>query len=186
MITLAFIGLVGGLITGVSPCVLPMLPIIFFAGTAGKTEGRAVPADGRVLVDEPTVKKARDFRPLKIIAGIVVSFSLFTLTGSVILSALGLPDDFLRWGGLVILTLVGLGLIFPRSVTGSRSPSTGCPRSTRTTAARSSSASVSAPCTSRAPGRSSLRSQSPVRPATSAGAPSYSRCRSPSVLPCRC
>jgi cytochrome c biogenesis protein CcdA/thiol-disulfide isomerase/thioredoxin len=115
MITLAFIGLVGGLITGVSPCVLPMLPIIFFAGTAGKAEPqrRAAPADGRLLVDDPAVKRARDFRPLKIIAGIVVSFSLFTLTGSVILSALGLPDDFLRWGGLVILTLVGLGLIIP-------------------------------------------------------------------------
>jgi cytochrome c biogenesis protein CcdA/thiol-disulfide isomerase/thioredoxin len=115
MITLAFIGLVGGLITGVSPCVLPMLPIIFFAGTAGRTEPqrRAAPADGRLLVDDPAVKQTRDVRPLKIIAGIVVSFSLFTLTGSVILSALGLPDDFLRWGGLVILSLVGLGLIIP-------------------------------------------------------------------------
>jgi cytochrome c biogenesis protein CcdA/thiol-disulfide isomerase/thioredoxin len=87
MITLALIGLLGGLITGVSPCVLPMLPIIFFAGT--------------------------DSRPLRIIGGIVVSFSLFTLAGSVILSALGLPDDFLRWGGLTILSVVGLGLIFP-------------------------------------------------------------------------
>ncbi|WBQ03877.1 cytochrome c biogenesis protein CcdA [Kribbella sp. CA-293567] len=101
MLTLAFIGLVGGLITGVSPCVLPMLPIIFFAGTTGKTDAA-----------EP-VKRRRDFRPLKIIAGIIVSFSLFTLAGSVILSALGLPDSFLRWGGLTILTLVGIGLIFP-------------------------------------------------------------------------
>ena len=115
MITLALIGLLGGLITGVSPCVLPMLPIIFFAGTTGKTEPAArKSADGNVLVEEVEVgKPARDFRPLKIIAGIVVSFSLFTLAGSVILSALGLPDDFLRWGGLTILTLVGLGLIFP-------------------------------------------------------------------------
>lgn len=113
MITLALIGLLGGLITGVSPCVLPMLPIIFFAGTAGKTE-RRVAAGGSVLVEEIEVgKPPRDFRPLKIIAGIVVSFSLFTLAGSVILSALGLPDDFLRWGGLTILALVGLGLIFP-------------------------------------------------------------------------
>ncbi|MEV8372120.1 cytochrome c biogenesis protein CcdA [Kribbella sp. NPDC056861] len=127
MLTLAFIGLVGGLITGVSPCVLPMLPIIFFAGTSGKTEpasaagakrGRkAGTPDGDVLVAEAdsneAVKPKRDFRPLKIIAGIIVSFSVFTLAGSVILSALGLPDSFLRWGGLTILTLVGLGLIFP-------------------------------------------------------------------------
>ncbi|MEU4396789.1 cytochrome c biogenesis protein CcdA [Kribbella sp. NPDC023855] len=128
MLTLAFIGLLGGLITGVSPCVLPMLPIIFFAGTTGPTD-TATPAkrgrkkatagtpDGNVLVDEPdmveTVKPRRDFRPLKIIAGIIISFSLFTLAGSVILSALGLPDSFLRWGGLTILTLVGIGLIFP-------------------------------------------------------------------------
>lgn len=48
MVTLALIGLVGGLITGVSPCVLPLLPIIFFAGASGKTPpgvGRARGAD---------------------------------------------------------------------------------------------------------------------------------------------
>ncbi|MFK4087170.1 cytochrome c biogenesis protein CcdA [Kribbella sp. NPDC020789] len=114
MLTLAFIGLVGGLITGVSPCVLPMLPIIFFAGTKQTKTANKTRAEGDVLVEEVEIAKpARDFRPLKIIAGIVVSFSLFTLAGSVILSALGLPDSFLRWGGLTILTLVGLGLIFP-------------------------------------------------------------------------
>ncbi|WP_112237635.1 cytochrome c biogenesis protein CcdA [Kribbella monticola] len=124
MVTLAFIGLLGGLITGVSPCVLPMLPIIFFAGTAGKTatapatkrtrKAAAGTPDGGLLVEEVEAgKPPRDSRPLKIIAGIVVSFSLFTLAGSVILSALGLPDSFLRWGGLTILTLVGIGLIFP-------------------------------------------------------------------------
>ena len=98
MLTLAFIGLLGGLITGVSPCVLPMLPIIFFAGTAGKTDtaapkstrirkSTAASSDGDLLVEEVAVgKPPRDFRPLKIIAGIVVSFSLFTLAGSVILS----------------------------------------------------------------------------------------------------
>ncbi|TDO46211.1 cytochrome c biogenesis protein CcdA [Kribbella sp. VKM Ac-2527] len=94
MITLALIGVVGGLITGVSPCVLPMLPIIFFAGSTGSDPSRSA-------------------RPARIIAGIVVSFSLFALAGSVILSALGLPDDFLRWAGLTVLTLVGLGLIVP-------------------------------------------------------------------------
>lgn len=31
MRTLVLIGLVGGLITGISPCILPELPIVFFA-----------------------------------------------------------------------------------------------------------------------------------------------------------
>ena len=34
MLTLIVIGLVGGLITGISPCVLPVLPAIFLAGGA--------------------------------------------------------------------------------------------------------------------------------------------------------
>lgn len=85
METLALIGLIGGLITGVSPCVLPMLPVIFFSV---------------------------DRRPSLIILGLVTSFSLITLLGSLALSALGLPDSFLRWTGLVILVLVGLGMIF--------------------------------------------------------------------------
>ena len=32
MLTLALIGFVGGLITGISPCILPVLPVIFFSG----------------------------------------------------------------------------------------------------------------------------------------------------------
>ena len=110
MITLAFIGLLGGLITGVSPCVLPMLPIIFFAGAGA---GTGADAGAQAASGAGGMSTRRDLRPLKIIVGIVVSFSVFTLVGSVILSALGLPDDFLRWTGLTILTLVGLGLIVP-------------------------------------------------------------------------
>ena len=34
LITLILIGLVGGLITGISPCVLPVLPVIFLSGGA--------------------------------------------------------------------------------------------------------------------------------------------------------
>ncbi|MFI5735081.1 cytochrome c biogenesis protein/redoxin [Kribbella sp. NPDC051587] len=112
MSTLVLIGLLGGLITGVSPCVLPMLPIVFFAGTGATTP----PGDtaGRLLVEGPATGRASSRRPSRIIAGIVVSFSLITLTGTVLLSALGLPDSLLRWAGLVVLTLVGLGLIIPQ------------------------------------------------------------------------
>jgi len=102
MLTLALIGLLGGLVTGVSPCVLPMLPIIFFA--AGAVAG---PEDAR-----PT-RRQRLARPTLIIAGLVTSFSVFTLAGSALLSALGLPDSFLRWAGLTVLSIVGVGMLVP-------------------------------------------------------------------------
>ena len=47
------------------------------------------------------------------IAGLVCSFSVVTLAGSAVLSALHLPQDAIRWAALVVLTLIGLGLIFP-------------------------------------------------------------------------
>ncbi|MGV9706154.1 redoxin domain-containing protein [Streptomyces sp. NPDC003483] len=46
-------------------------------------------------------------------AGLVLSFSFFTLLGVTIISALGLPDDILRYIGLVMLILIGMGLVFP-------------------------------------------------------------------------
>jgi cytochrome c biogenesis protein CcdA/thiol-disulfide isomerase/thioredoxin len=49
-----------------------------------------------------------------VVGGLVVSFTVFTLIGSWLLSALGLPLDALHWIGLVVLGVVGLGLFFPR------------------------------------------------------------------------
>ena len=89
MFTLVFIGLLGGLITSLSPCVLPVLPVVLAAG----------------------VNKSR---PYAVIAGLVLSFSLATLFGSVVLSALGLPQDFLRDAGIAVLVLVGVGLVVPQ------------------------------------------------------------------------
>ncbi|WP_215108145.1 hypothetical protein [Streptomyces sp. McG3] len=43
MITLMLIGLLGGLITAVSPCIPPVLPVVFLAGGSGRGErGEAV------------------------------------------------------------------------------------------------------------------------------------------------
>lgn len=100
MLTLALIGFVGGLITGISPCILPVLPVIFFSGGVQSAGGE----------DKPVSR----WRPYLVILGLVVSFSLFTLVGSVLLAVLHLPQDFIRWAGLVVLVLVGAGLIFPR------------------------------------------------------------------------
>ncbi|MFD4420659.1 cytochrome c biogenesis protein CcdA [Agromyces sp. NPDC058484] len=102
MITLALIGLLGGLITGISPCILPVLPVIFLSGGAQSARG---------TTDAP---QAGRWRPYLVIAGLVVSFSVFTLVGSLILAALGLPQDVLRWAGIVVLVLIGIGLIVPR------------------------------------------------------------------------
>jgi cytochrome c biogenesis protein CcdA/thiol-disulfide isomerase/thioredoxin len=106
MVSLALIGLIGGLITGISPCILPVLPVVFFSGTSG-TSGTS---GGAVAVEtKPDVS-----RPYRVIAGLVLSFSLVTLLGSALLSLLHLPQDAIRWVALVALVAIGLGLIFPR------------------------------------------------------------------------
>jgi cytochrome c biogenesis protein CcdA/thiol-disulfide isomerase/thioredoxin len=107
MLSLALIGLVGGLITGISPCILPVLPVIFFSGTQGPAD---VAADGAVAVKS----KREVLRPYRVIGGLVLSFSLVTLVGSALLSLLHLPQDAIRWVALAALVAIGLGLIFPR------------------------------------------------------------------------
>lgn len=102
LVTLVLIGFVGGLVTSVSPCVLPMLPIVFFATGAGDTADTASPG-----------ARGRDWHPVLVIAGLATAFSTITLLGTTLLSALGLPDDFLRWAGVVFLALVGFGMLVP-------------------------------------------------------------------------
>lgn len=89
-VALVLIGLVGGVITALSPCILPVLPVIFLSG-----------AD-------------RERRPYPVVAGLVLSFSLLTLLGAALLAALPLPPGTIRWAGLVALVLLGIGLIVPR------------------------------------------------------------------------
>ncbi|MFF2271842.1 cytochrome c biogenesis protein CcdA [Agromyces sp. NPDC058136] len=101
MLALALIGLAGGLITGISPCILPVLPVILLSGGAQSARGDGSDAPSR-------------WRPYLVIAGLVVSFTLVTLAGSLLLGLLGLPQDVLRWAGLVVLALIGIGLIVPR------------------------------------------------------------------------
>jgi cytochrome c biogenesis protein CcdA/thiol-disulfide isomerase/thioredoxin len=99
--TLVFIGLLGGLITSLSPCVLPVLPVVLAVGVT------APGTDGEAPVRKPS-------RPYAVIAGLVLSFSLATLFGSLVLSELHLPQDLLRNAGIVVLVIVGLGLIVPQ------------------------------------------------------------------------
>lgn len=113
MTTLIAIGFLGGLITGISPCILPVLPVIFFSGTQA---GRSSDADGSgaVATKAPRRTLSETLRPYRVIAGLVLSFSVVTLLGSTLLSLLHLPQDAIRWVALVALVAIGLGLIFPQ------------------------------------------------------------------------
>ena len=106
--SLVAIGLLGGLITGISPCVLPVLPVILLSagaqgarGDGGDDKG----ADGGF---------ASRFHPYLVVTGLVVSFTVFTLLGSTVLSLLHLPQDLIRWIGIVMLALIGLGMMVPK------------------------------------------------------------------------
>ncbi len=95
------IGYFAGVIAGVSPCILPILPVVLVGWSAP-------------VVDEANAKRLRQRRSLAVVAGLVLSFSLITALGSIILSSLGLPQNLLRNIGIVLLFLFGLGLIFPK------------------------------------------------------------------------
>lgn len=99
---LIIIGLLGGLITGISPCILPVLPVIFLTGGAQSARFDDAPAP------------APRSRPYFVILGLVTSFTLVTLAGSLVLGLLHLPQDIIRWVGIAVLVVIGVGLIIPR------------------------------------------------------------------------
>jgi cytochrome c biogenesis protein CcdA/thiol-disulfide isomerase/thioredoxin len=113
MLTLALIGFLGGLITGISPCILPVLPVVFFSGARSASPSPG--SDGAVAVaDKPRRTLSDALRPYRVIGGLVLSFSVVTLAGTALLSLLHLRQDTIRWVALVALAAIGLGLIFPR------------------------------------------------------------------------
>ncbi|WP_084104680.1 cytochrome c biogenesis protein DipZ [Demequina sp. NBRC 110056] len=136
---LVLIGLLGGLITGISPCILPVLPVIFLTGgaqsaripqvdaigadalrtgVAGSSSAAGAGAAGTTAVaTKPARASAAQpsrWRPFLVIAGLVTSFTLVTLVGSLVLGALGLPQDVIRWIAMAVLVAIGIGLIVPR------------------------------------------------------------------------
>ena len=77
-----------GVITAISPCVFPVLPILFAGGGSR--------------------------RPLPIIGGLVASFAVFTLFATWVLKQLGLPQDFLRNLAIALLFVLAATLVFPQ------------------------------------------------------------------------
>jgi cytochrome c biogenesis protein CcdA/thiol-disulfide isomerase/thioredoxin len=112
MFTLALIGFLGGLITGISPCILPVLPVIFFSGT--QSTRADVAGTGAAVAVETKPAFSDRMRPYRVIGGLVLSFSVVTLAGSALLSLLHLPQDAIRWFALIALVMIGIGLIVPK------------------------------------------------------------------------
>lgn len=113
---LIIIGLLGGLITGISPCILPVLPVIFLTGGAqsARFEPQNADTDGAGRAAASRTLPARRSRPYLVIAGLITSFTLVTLVGSLLLGLLHLPQDVIRWVGIAVLVLIGVGLMVPR------------------------------------------------------------------------
>ena len=80
-----------GIITVLSPCILPVLPIVL---SSSASSGKR--------------------RPLGVISGLIISFSIFTLLITQIVSLLGLSANALRTTAIVIIGLLGLSMIIPK------------------------------------------------------------------------
>lgn len=88
MILLVF-SFLAGIVTILSPCVLPLLPVLF-AGSSG----------------------AR-LRPWGIIVGFIASFTIFTLSFSLLRELIGLSPDMRSWIAGSIIGAFGLVLLVP-------------------------------------------------------------------------
>jgi len=91
MVVLLVFALLAGGATAVSPCVLPVLPLAFSVGLTG---GRR--------------------RPLGVVTGLALSFTFAVVALVYVISALGLPNGFLRTAAIIVLGVFGLTLLVPR------------------------------------------------------------------------
>jgi cytochrome c biogenesis protein CcdA/thiol-disulfide isomerase/thioredoxin len=90
MILLLLFAFLAGIVTILSPCILPILPIVL-SGTIGGDKKR----------------------PLGIILGFILSFTFFTLFLATIVRLTGIPTNALRIIAAVILLFFGLSLLVP-------------------------------------------------------------------------
>lgn len=95
------ISFAAGMLAGVSPCILPVLPVVF--------TGWALAPD-----DSSHPFRARRLRATSVMAGLVISFGVLTAIGSVLISALHLPGNLLRDVGIALLAIYGVSLINPK------------------------------------------------------------------------
>lgn len=90
MLLLIGFAFLAGIVTVLSPCILPVLPVILSGSVGG---GKA--------------------RPWGIITGFTVSFTVFTLTLSSLVQAFGIDPDVLRWVAAALILGFGVVLVVP-------------------------------------------------------------------------
>jgi cytochrome c biogenesis protein CcdA/thiol-disulfide isomerase/thioredoxin len=90
MLILGLFAFVSGLATLLSPCVLPLLPVILSGSARG---GRA--------------------RPVGIVAGFALGFGLISVLFSAAIQALGLGAEVLRYAAVAVFLVFGLVLLVP-------------------------------------------------------------------------
>lgn len=94
MTLLVLFAFLAGVVTVLSPCILPILPLILSSSLGGENVGKA--------------------RPLGVVVGFVASFTLFTLFLSALVSALGISADALRLFAVVVIGAFGVSLLVPQ------------------------------------------------------------------------
>lgn len=90
MLLLILFSFIAGFITILSPCILPILPIVLSGSLNGGHR-----------------------RPIGIVVGFVLSFTLFTLFLSAIVKATGISPDLLRSFSVLIILFFGATLLLP-------------------------------------------------------------------------
>lgn len=91
MLLLLLFAFIGGVVTILSPCILPILPIILSGSVGGGKK-----------------------KPLGIVFGFILSFTFFTLFLTSIVNILGISADFLRNLSMIVILGFGISLLVPK------------------------------------------------------------------------
>lgn len=94
MILLIAFAFLAGIITVLSPCILPILPIILTSSIGGVNTGKS--------------------RPLGVVIGFILSFTFFTLFLSTIVRLSGISADTLRLVSVLVIGGFGVSLLIPQ------------------------------------------------------------------------
>lgn len=94
MILLIAFAFLAGIITVLSPCILPILPIILTSSIGGVNSVIS--------------------RPIGVVTGFILSFTFFTLFLSTIVRLSGIPAETLRFVSVLVVAGFGLSLLVPQ------------------------------------------------------------------------